>query len=108
LGLFSLLAKLIFLVFIIFLSYVAVSTGVGMVSVESGALDQARMPTSTFGVFSSDALLVAVAACVGVFFTIPLCLALVGHAGDWLKHVASRSAKYLFSAPLFCRLLSGW
>src|SRR5205823_3566881 len=44
------------------------------------------------------ALVVVSAALVATFFTIPVTLSLFGRAGAWVKHVAVRSARWLFGA----------
>ena len=44
------------------------------------------------------ALVVVSAALVLTFFTMPVTLSLFGRAGAWVKHVAVRSARWLFAA----------
>jgi hypothetical protein len=104
-GLYSLLAKLLFFGVILAVSYFAVGIIVGLVytaPAEMGLGQQQQtsnsppLPSSSFfALFSSDALLLVISICVGVFFTIPLSLAMFGHAGAWLKHVVSRGAGFL-------------
>jgi hypothetical protein len=101
LGTFGVLARLLALILILLVSYVLIEgiTSVGS-SVPSLLGISPASPSSVTQI--AQALLTVVAAVfVGVMFTIPLSLLLVGHAVGWIKHVASRSAKFLSVALIF-------
>jgi len=97
-GLYSFLAKLIILVIILAVSFVAVGLLLYLVDAASAAMGFRLASDSSFAQLSGDALLATATVIVFVFFTAPASLALVGHAGAWLRHVVSRSARYLGAA----------
>src|SRR3989442_7203091 len=55
-------------------------------------------PPNPYSVLLGYALAVVSSAVVATFFTIPVTLAIIGVAGPWVKHVAVRSARWLFGA----------
>ncbi len=100
-GLYSALAKLIVLAVIVLVSYLAVGIALEVAGSASTAMGIRQAADSEFALFSNDALLLTVAACVAFFFTFAASLALVGHAGSWYRLVVARSARYL-GAALVC------
>ena len=55
-------------------------------------------PPNPYSVLLGYALVVVSSVVVATFFTIPVTLAIIGVAGPWVKHVAVRSARWLFGA----------
>ncbi len=100
-GLYSFLAKVIVLAAILLVGFVLAGALLDAVTWTSAAIGLRQGSSSPFELYSGDALVLSVYACVAVLFTVPASLALVGHAGAWLRIVAARSAKYL-GAALVC------
>ena len=101
-GFYLFLAKLGVFMSIVFLSYVVIDLIVSSAGLLITTVPGFQNYDSTpFVHFSSEVLIVVTAVLVVILFTIPLTLSLFGHAGPWLKHVASKSAKYLGAALLF-------
>jgi hypothetical protein len=94
-GLYSFLARVCLLTIVLLVSLLAVTAVADLVGASPSLLGIGPASESSLALLSNDTLVLAVGACVFVFFTAPASLALVGHAGAWLKHVVARSAKYL-------------
>jgi len=92
LGTYSFLAKLFVLGLVLAVSYFLVEFILYCASFLPTTLGiNVVQDTGVAGLSLSFLTLVA-GACVAVMFTIPLALAMVGHAGSWIKHVTVRSA----------------
>jgi len=100
LGTLGVLAKLVALAVILYVSLVLTETIVSFGSSVPALLGASPVPPPV-GQLSGGVLEVASAAFVGALFTAPLALAMFGQAGAWIKHVAGKSVKYLSLAVVF-------
>lgn len=93
----GLLLKLGLLVTIVVLSYLIFSITLSFAELVPRLTGVAETKGPFVDVFAG-LLSVVLIVCVAVFFTIPLCLSIVGHGGAWLKHVVAKCAKQLGGA----------
>jgi hypothetical protein len=100
LGTLGVLAKLVALAVILFVSFVLTEAIVPFGSSVPALLGASPVPPPV-GQLSGGLLEVASAAFVGALFTAPLALVMFGKAGTWIKYVAGKSAKYLSLAVVF-------
>jgi len=101
LGTLGVLVRLLALTIILVISYVLTDAIVGYGGSASELLGVTPVPASPADQLFCSLLAIVAAVFVGVLFTAPLTLAMFGHAGAWVKHVATRSAKYLSFALVF-------
>ena len=94
-GTLGVLARLLALSVILLVSLLLTEAIVSFGSSAPELLGATRVPASPVGQLFSDLLEVASVFFVGVLFTAPLALAMFGHAGAWVKHVAAKTARYL-------------
>jgi len=80
-GLYSFLARLFLLTLVLLVSLLAVTLVADLVSSSPSLLGIGLAPDSPFALVSDGTLVLAVGACVFVFFTVPASLAPLGHAG---------------------------
>jgi hypothetical protein len=85
------------------LSFLAVEFLLVLAEVFSGFAGggAAPSPNGEFDLGLTYLLALVATIFVGAFFTIPATLAMFGHGGTWVKHVAAKSAKYLSLALVF-------
>jgi DNA helicase HerA-like ATPase len=94
-GTYSFLAKLFVLGLVLLTSFLLVELILSSASYALAALGIRAVRDTGLEGASLSLLTIAASAFIGVMFTIPLALSLVGHAGSWIRHVASRSAEPL-------------
>jgi uncharacterized protein DUF87 len=98
LGTLGIVARLFGLVLVVLVSYFLCLLLVSFGGSAPELLGISPDTTSAAAQTAQDALTVVVTLIVGVMFTIPLSLSMFGHALAWVRHVAARSARFLFFA----------
>lgn len=94
------LTKLVALAVILLASFILTEAIVSLGASAPALLGIVPVKAPPLGGLLDQVLTVAAAAFVGALFAVPLVLAMFGHAGTWIKHVVTRSAKYLSVALL--------
>src|SRR5712692_331486 len=97
------LLKLIVFSAVLLVSYALVSIALNSVGLLVRLIGMNPAAPDAYSVLFGEALAISCVVSVSVFFTVPAVLAMYGHAGTWVKHVAVRSAKGLSVA--FCASL---